>query len=38
MIPFLLGFCAGSVAAVMSPKVFRFVADKVAEAKAKIGK
>lgn len=38
MIPFLLGFCAGSVAAVASPKLYRWVADKVAEAKARIGK
>lgn len=36
MIPFLLGFCAGSVAAVVSPKLYRWVADKVAEAKNRI--
>lgn len=38
MIPFLLGFACGSVAAVVSPKVFAFVAAKVDEAKARISK
>ena len=38
MIPFLLGFVCGTVAAVVSPKVFAFVANKVAEARARIGK
>jgi hypothetical protein len=33
MIPFLLGFICGAVAAVVSPPVFRFVSDKVADAK-----
>lgn len=36
MISFLLGFASGSVAAVISPKVYRYVADKVADAKARI--
>lgn len=36
MIYFLLGFVCGTVAAVVSPRVFTFVADKVAEAKDKL--
>jgi hypothetical protein len=38
MIPFLLGFCAGSVAAVVSPKVFRLVSVQVAKAKDRLAK
>jgi hypothetical protein len=34
MIPFLLGFICGAV--VVSPPVFRFVSDKVADAKDRL--